>query len=284
MAGRQGQMLTFDVDTAPVDGMSRFMAQLTGQYEWITAKAMTRSAFAARNALREQVIDRIEGGATAWTKRGLMVQMARPDNLVSLVGWNYGDGSFTESGFTSKGIGVPSGRYMERLASGGDRQPKSSELALRRAGVIRRDQFITPASGGLRIDNRGNVPGSVYRQILSRVGVGYEGSGGKTTRAATRAKVDFFTRYGEVGEGALYIARRIGPGPQGGTGKGSGNPGRPRTVGYPRGFVPALFVMDVPNYERRFDIQGIALRAFRDAFPVEFQKELLKEINRPEKK
>lgn len=277
-------MVTFDVDTAEVDGMSRFMAQLTGQYEWITAKAMTRSAFAARNALREQVIDRIEGGATAWTKRGLMVQMAKPDNLVSLVGWNYGDGSFTESGFTFKGMGVPSGRYMERLASGGDRQPKSSELALRRAGVIRRDQFITPASGGLRIDARGNVSGGQYKQVLSGVGVNYSGSGGATTRTATKQRASFFTRYGEVGEGAMYIARRIGDRPQGNTGKGSGNPGRPATVRYPRGFVPALFVMDVPNYERRFDIQGIALRAFRDAFPVEFQKELLTEVNRPEKK
>ena len=278
-------MLTFDVDTAPVDGMSSFTARLLGQYEWITAKAMTRSASKAKQALREQILPRIKGGATPWTTKGLMSSMATPDNLVALVGWNYGDGKFTEQGFTQKGIGVPSGRYMERLASGGDRQPKSSELALRRAGVIRRDQFITPASGGIKIQQpSGNVLGGHYKQVLSGVGVNYSGSGGATTRTATKQRASFFTRYGEVGEGAMYIARRIGDRPQGNTGKGSGNPGRPRTVGYPRGFVPALFVMDVPNYERRFDIQGIALRAFRDAFPVEFNKELMTEVNRPEKK
>jgi hypothetical protein len=69
-------------------------------------------------------------------------------------------------------------------------------------------------------------------------------------------------RYGDLGEGAMYIAKRIG-----------------------RGFVPALFVVDQPNYEGsryhpQFDIQGIATKAFKLDFPLQFQKQLDYEMSR----
>lgn len=281
--------VTFTVDTEPLDAMQRFMGELTGQMDWITAKAMTRSAYTARRAIADEVFPRIKGGPTTWTRRGLLVRHAAPDNLVAMVGFNYGNkGQLTDqSGGTDlqqKGVGVPSGRYMERLASGGDRQPKSSELRLRRAGVIRANEFITPASGGIRIDSRGNVRASDYKQVLSRLRVEQEGSGGATTSARKRGQIDYFMRYGELGgDDARFIARRIGERPEGRTGKGSGNPGRPATARYPRGFVPALFVVESPNYDRMFNIQGIAIRAFSAAFPVEFEKELLREIARPAK-
>jgi hypothetical protein len=255
-------MLRFTVDDEQISEASRVFLRLTGQYEWTCAMALTRAARTARQAIADQTLPGIDGGPTAWTRRGLMSSMARPDNLVANVGFNYGDGSFAESGFTGKGGGVPSGRYMGVLARGGDRQPKASELRLRRAGVIRSDQFVTPASSGIRINPLGNVAGSEYQRILSRLKAEQEGSDTATRSKGKRAQTDYFVRYGELGEGAMYIAKRIG-----------------------RGFVPALFVVEQPNYEGPrhrpwFDIQGIATRAFKIDFPIQFQKQLDIEIAR----
>ncbi len=278
-------MLRFTVDDEQISQASRVWLRLVGQYEWTCAMALTRAAKTARAAIAEQTLGGIAGGPTGWTRRGLMSSMARPDNLVANVGFNYGDGSFAEQGFSGKGAGTPAGRYMGVLASGGDRRPKSTELRLRRAGLIRNDQFITPASSGIRLNAQGNVPGPEYQRILSRLKVEQEGSNTATKSAAKRRQADYFVRYGDLGEGGMYVAMRIGEGPKGGTGKGSGNPGRPQTVGYKRGFVPSLFIVEQPNYEGPrhkpwFDIQGIAIRAFKIDFPLQFQKQLDVEIAR----
>jgi hypothetical protein len=255
-------VLRFTVDDEQISEANRVWLRVVGQYEWTCAMALTRAAKTARAAIATTTLGGIDGGPTAWTRRGLMSSMARPDNLVAAVGFNYGDGSFTESGFTGKGGGVPSGRYMGVLASGGDRKPKSTELRLRRAGIIRNDQFITPASSGIRLTPQGNVPGPEYQRILSRLKVEQEGSNTATRSAVKRRQADYFVRYGDLGEGAMYIAKRIG-----------------------RGFVPALFVVDQPNYEGsryhpQFDIQGIATKAFKLDFPLQFQKQLDYEMSR----
>lgn len=279
--------VSFSIDSSQVNNLSLTLARVIGQYDWIAARAMTNAAKAAKAQLAEEVLPRIAGGATAWTKRGLMASFASPNNLTSNVGWNYGDGSFKETGFTGKGMGVPSGRYMGIQAAGGDRSAKSFELALRRAGLIRSDQFVTPASSGVKLNSFGNLTGGQYQQILSRLNVqnvgsiqSARGAGSRGRTATKRAALDYFMMYGDAGDGARFIAKRVGSGPKGGTGKGSHQPGRPQTSGYRRGFVPALFVVDHPNYESRFDIRGIALREYSRVFPVEFQKALDYEMKR----
>lgn len=249
-------MIKFTVDTSEISATERSLALLTGKYPKITAIAMSRAAASAKDRLSSTVIPMIQGGATSWTIRGLRYWRADRDRLVAAVGWNYGDNSPTDIGFTPKGRGVPSGRFMEILSRGGDRRPKSSELSMRRAGVIRRDQFVAPASSGAALDARGNLAGSEYKRILSRIKA--SGGPGSTSNATSskhsrrrRAQSDYFVRYGGLGEGAMYVAKRIG-----------------------RGFIPALFVVDQPNYERKFDIQGIAWNEYRRVFPGEFRRAL----------
>ena len=276
-------MIEFTVDTSEITALQKALAVMIGKYDKITAIAMSKAASAAKDKLAADVLPKIQGGATNWTIRGLRYWRADRDRLVAAVGWNYGDNSPTDIGFTPKGSGVPSGRYMENLSRGGDRRPKSTELSMRRAGIIRGDQFITPARDGVTLNAQGNLPGAEYKRILSRIkaaaGPGYTSNATNSKRSrAKRAQSDFFPRYGQVGEGASYIARRIGEGPKGGTGKGSGKPGRPQTVGYKRGFVPALFVVDQPNYERKFDIHGIAWAEYRRVFPGEFSRALWAEL------
>lgn len=254
-------MIRFTVDTSEVSAAEKSLALLIGKYDKITAIAMSRAAASAKDRLSSNVIPRIRGGATNWTTRGLRYWRADRDRLVAAVGWNYGDNSPTDIGLTPKGRGVPSGRYMEVLSRGGDRRPKSAELSMRRAGVIRKNQFITPATGGRRGDGvtlspQGNLAGSEYKRILSRIKA--SGGDGSTSSATSskrsrrrRAQSDYFVRYGGLGEGAMYVAKRIG-----------------------RGFIPALFVVDQPNYERKFDIQGIAWNEYRRVFPGEFRRAL----------
>jgi len=253
----------FTIDTSQVSAMSNALAGLTGNYNWIVARAMTNSAKAAKAAVAADVFPRIQGGPTAWTRRGLMVSFARPDNLTSNVGFNYGDGSFSDT-FAGKGMGTPAGRYMDVNARGGDRRAKRTEHQLRDAGIIRADQFITPASGGVKLNAQGNLSASQYQQILSRVkGFSAAGSNQNTTSKSKRKQSDYFvmrkdssgySRW-QLGAEPAFIAKRVG-----------------------RGFVPALFITDQPNYEQRFRVQPVAMAEYRRVFSKEFEAALEKEM------
>lgn len=250
----------FTIDTSEVSAMSKALAGLTGQYNWIVARAMTNSAKAAKAAIAADTFPRIEGGPAAWTRRGLMVSFARHDNLTSNVGFNYGDGSFSDT-FSGKGMGTPAGRYMEVNTRGGDRSPKRTEIQLRRAGIIGPDQFVTPASSGIRLNAQGNASASQYQQILSRVkSFSDAGSNQNTKNQAKRRQSDYFVMRRDsmgysrwkLGADPVFIAKRVGR----------------------RGFVPALFITDQPNYERRFRIQPVAMAEYQRVFPKEFESAL----------
>jgi hypothetical protein len=291
--------ITLTVDTSQVSRLSTTVARLMGQYEWIAAKAMTESVKITRVALQREILNKIEGGPTAWTRRGLIVRYASRNNLQAMVGFQYGEGNFNDSEFTRKAGGIPAGRYMGLNARGGDRRPKATELALRRAGLIGGDQFITPpsqsstAGGGIRLNAQRNLSGGEYQRILSRMralpgGVGNapQGAGSRGRSGKGRREIDYFMLRGlggtpsrwQLGAEPMAVAKRAGRGPKGGTGRGSGRPGRPQTVGYKRGFVRALFVVDQPNYERRFPIQSIAMREYQRVFPIQFERALAKEL------
>lgn len=276
--------IRFDVDSAEIAASSRVVARLWGQFEWITARAMTTAAKDAKAAIQRQIFPMIQGGPTTWTRRGLMVSFARPNRLVSLVGFNYGDGSFEEQGFIPKGTGVPAGRYMEIQARGGDRRPKSHEMQLRRSGVIGGQDFVAPyplPNKAIRGDRHGNIPGPTYLQVVSRLR-GFaaagatlnaaRGTGSRGRSAAKRREVDYFLKRDDTGV-AQVIAKRAGRGPKGGTGKGTKKRGRPQTVGYKRGYVPMFSIMQgqAPNYERRLPVNDVAMREYARSFPRAWQ-------------
>jgi hypothetical protein len=293
--------ITFTVDTSEISKMSKALAVMMGQHEWITARAMTTAAEAAKARVAVEVFPMIKGGPTNWTKRNLIGSYASPKNLTSQVGFQYGEGNFTDSAFTRKAGGVPSGRYIGLNARGGDRRPKATELGLRRAGLIGNNQFITPpstsstAGGGVKLNAQGNLSGGEYQRILSRMralpgGIGNapRGAGSRGRSGKGRKENDYFMLRGtggrpsrwQLGAEPMAVARRAGTGPKGGTGKGSGNPGRPQTVGYRRGFVRALFVVDQPNYERRVPVQSIAMREYQRVFNQAYEAGVRAELMR----
>lgn len=283
------------VDTSQIDAAQQVLLRSVGQFEWVLARSMTNAAKEARGAVQREIFPLIQGGPTAWTKRGLIATFANPQRLEVFVGFQHGDSSGVDLGaFKPKGVGVPAGRYMDLNSGGGARRPKSTEERLRRAGVLRDDRFITPGPG-VRRDARGNVSGPAYQQMLSRLrAMGAEGSGQDAPRgpgsrgrsAAKRRQLDSFAMrsYGvynsrwDINAPVRGIAYRVGDGPQGGTGKGSGNPGRPKTVGYKRGFAIAFNVVKQPRYEARFPVHDVINRSFRDQFPIVFQRAFDAEI------
>jgi hypothetical protein len=289
--------IDIQLDASELNQLQVKLARFRGQFEWITARAMTSAAIASRDAIRSQILPMVKGGATRWTERGLIVRYAKPNDLRAMAGFQYGDGNFEDSAFTRKAGGTPAGRYMGVNAGGGDRRPKSFELQLRRAGAINRDQFAVPSSRWGGVDARGNVSSGEHKRILSRIrALTTEGStqnaptgtGSRGRSGRGRAAADYFMAR-EDGAGIsrwqlssepAFIAQRVGKGPKGGTGKGSGKPGRPQTVGYKRGFARSFNIVDQPNYERKFPIKSVAMREYNRVFPVAWQDGFVREMNR----
>jgi hypothetical protein len=181
--------VAFTVDTAELNQLQVSLARIMGQFEWITARAMTTAAKASRDAIRREILPMVEGGATPWTKGGLnRIMMAKPDDLRAMAGFQYGEGKWEDTAFTRKSKGVASGRYMGLNAEGGDRRPKSFELQLRRAGQIDRGDFVVPRSRWNALNQQGNVSGGKYQQILSRVRALPTGIGNAPRGAGSRGR------------------------------------------------------------------------------------------------
>ena len=259
--------INISIDASDLRKADVWLATMTGQMDFIASRAISATAKSIHANLKQRLPTAVTK-PTAWTSRGLLVRYATRANPTAAVGFNYGDGSFSEMGRMS-GMGVPSGRYMDVLARGGIRSAKSTELALRRTGLIRSNQFITPGGYGIGKPNRfGNITGGNYQLLLSRFGANRDigvtsnapkGPGSRGRTAAKRKEVDLFIDRRKGG----MIAQRYGKGPKGGTGKGTGNPGRPQTVGYRRGFRPAFWITDQPHYQVRFPVRVIAEAQFK---------------------
>lgn len=260
-------------DTFELRAMADAFRVLPQQLARITARAMTMGAKAAKEEIRRDIFPRIKGGPTPWTQRGLIASYARPDNLRIQVGFNYGEGRFEDTEYTRKSGGTPSGRYMGVNARGGDRRPKSVELQLRRSGIIAGDMFLTPNPNLKEIDRYGNLPGPTWTKIASRIrGLSTPGStqnapigaGSRGRTAKKRREDDYFVmRYSggypagpkELGATPVFIARRVG-----------------LKRGKRRGFEIALFIVDQPNYERKFPVKSVALREYERVFKQEFTR------------
>ena len=273
MAGIQISINTSDLRKADL-----WLASISGNLDFVGSRAISATAKSIHANLKRRLPSAVTK-PTSWTTRGLLVRYATRANPTAAVGFNYGGGSFDEVGRMS-GMGVPSGRYMEVLARGGIRSAKSTELALRRTGLIRSNQFITPGGYGIgKTNSFGNVTGGKYQQLLSIFGANRDqgvtsnapkGPGSRGRTAAKRREVDLFIDRRKGG----MIAQRYGKGPKGGTGKGTGNPGRPQTVGYRRGFRSAFWITDQPHYQVRFPVRVIAEAQFKAEVGGHFRQAL----------
>jgi hypothetical protein len=245
----------------------RWTDAMTKRLPWAIADSMTQAAKDARQYLRE-VTPRYIDRPTNWTLNSTFVKFATPRRLTSEVGFKYFGG------------GVPAGRYLETLARGGSRAAKSTERQLQQAGVLRSGQFIVPTGvTPLKLNSYGNLSGSSYTQVLSRLGaMTVQGSSQNVNKAAARsnnkrASRDFFAANIS---GHYGIMARVGKAPKG----NPGGRGRPITSNLRRGYHTVFYVTRQPRYQPRFPIQTILQTTFNARYASIFPSRLARELEK----
>ena len=157
-------------------------------------------------------------------------------------------------------------KILDAEVGGGPRRPKRFELALRRSGIMRPDEFAIPAIGQQR-DAFGNLPGPLIVRILSQLKafaeVGYLANRTARSKArnAKRATVEYFVPSGARAE------RGIGRLPRGiyeRRGK------RIRAV--------MIFVSGSPRYGKRYDFGQASIAKAQRVFPAYWQRYFYAEL------
>lgn len=234
---------------------------------YMAARAMTRSAQAAQQQLKQQMPRFIQGGPTPFTQNSTYVRFAKPSDLSVEVGFKQ---------FASKG--TPAGRYLQPMAGGGPRRAKSTELQLQRKGLLRVGEYIVPTDvHPVRLNKYGNLTGGTYTQLLSRLGgLGEQGYTGNVSNAAAsqakRRQRDYFL--GAPGGLPRGIQARVGPKPKG----NPGGKGRPMTAGLPRGFHTVFYITRQPSYRATFPISQILTQGFERSWKFELQAAFAAEL------
>lgn len=203
------------------------------RFNAVIATALTRTAMAARDAVREEMPRRFDR-PSPYTLNSLFVRPARADRLVAQVGVK------DEIGTTRSG--TPATRFLLPNVEGGGRRLKRFERVLEAVGVLP-PGMMTVQAAGARLDAYGNMARGQITQVLSQL------------RAQTTAG---YMRNLAPGRKGIASQRRAGgryfvmP------------PGRRAAAGvYQREFVgrnitPVLLFVKPPTYPARFDFDGIA--------------------------
>lgn len=228
------------------------------QLPFATMLALNDAMFGVVNAWKEaipQVFDR----PTPFTLNSVLYKKATKDRLYAEV-WLRDEIR----------DGTPPARYLHREATGGAREEKPLEHLLRQAGVLTSDEFIVPARG-FPLDQFGNVPGAVARNILADLQASRDEKDRST--AESRGKR---ARRRDIGKRAVYF---------------ESVPTRGRSHGRKQHLPRAIFqrtatgfgssirmafviVKGPPRYRQRFDAQRFAQKAFSEAFPRAFHTRL----------
>lgn len=151
------------------------------------------------------------------------------------------------------GGGVPGYKILWAEIFGGQRQAKSHELALRRAGIMREDEFAVPGEG-VALDAYGNMPGALIETILSQVkAASFDTSGyfaNVTERSKKRRSIKptyFVMRNRPLADGIYW---RAAPGNRYAT----------------KRIVPILIFVRAPNYDERFPFADTAIKIAKNNF------------------
>jgi hypothetical protein len=229
---------------------------MTKQLPWAIAKAMTESAKKSQAALKAQTpryIDR----PTSFTMNSTFVRYASPRKLEAWVGFK---------DYASKGTAAA--KYLSPMITGGPRRQKSAERQLTASGVLPANSYIVPTGiTPLKLNQYGNLSGSAYTQMLSRLKAfgqqGYTANASSSKRSQSkRSQRDYFV--GRPGGLPLGIYARLGKRPKGG--------------GIPRGFHTAFYVTHRPMYRPTFPVQKILDNTYRNSFGPHLRSALEREL------
>lgn len=161
--------------------------------------------------------------------------------------------------------GAPPAKYLQPQVEGGQRRAKGFELALRRIGVMRGDEYAVPAIGMNR-DAYGNLPGSLLVRILSQLRAFSEvGHMMNETARSRKRKGKGSARY--FVPSGFRAEKGIGHLPRG-VYERQGN--RIRAV--------MIFVSGAPSYRRRYDFGQAAIAKAERVFAPYWQRHFYAEL------
>jgi hypothetical protein len=195
----------------------------------LAATSTAQDVKAREQSVMQQVFDR----PTMYTMNALKVRPATRANPVASV-------EFKEFG------GTPAKRFLNPNIHGGGRALKSTE---RQLGA----QYYVPGLD-MKKDGYGNLPGSVYRRILSHLkastNVDANISGSARSRRKRRGNVFFKTKKG-------YVLQRLGK----------------------HDLKVALVPIRAPQYQKRFPFYETAHAVVAERYPPNFVAALQRAIN-----
>lgn len=233
------------------------LGRLTGQMQFATALALTRTAQHVRRELEAEIL-RVFDRPTRWTQRALYLQPARKNRLEARVWIKDGMGW---------GTTAPE-RYLRPQIYGGQRDVKRFERALQARGVLPVGMITVPAAAA-RLDAYGNMSRGQIVQILSYFrAFGEEGYRANITderkqrmARSTRRKI-----------GTAYFALQRP--------HGKLRPGIYQRYHLAHGSAvkPVLLFVKAAHYRPRFDFFGVGQRVADKHIADEFKKALAQAI------
>lgn len=148
--------ISFEIDTAPFEAEMKSWGR--NRMPSIIRNALNDTAKDAMEAERAKILG-VFDRPTPFIQRAVIFPSslrATKENLVATIK------------VRDQATGTPPSKFLRSEVSGGPRRPKAFELRLRRAGIMREDEFATLAIGFKR-DQYGNIPGSTLVAILSQL-------------------------------------------------------------------------------------------------------------------
>lgn len=249
--------MTFNINV-DLSGPKKFIEILRTQAPAELAKALTFTAERVQARLREEIAKTFDS-PTEYTLNSLRKKTAIASNLTAYV-WVKDE--------AGKG-GTPAIRFLGPEIYGGLRGQKGFERGLQGAGILPAGWIAVP-SKAVQLDANGNVPRSLYRQVLSQLRVqrvgGHESrTGGAADDKKKRAKTI-------ARQGGEFFAGRPG-------GKGSKHP---LGIWFRQGISfddhkqsivsPIFIFLEKAKYNKRFRFFEVAQEAVDKHFPIEFDR------------
>jgi hypothetical protein len=239
------------IEVKGLAAMQQFLLAMEGKANRPAAVALTRTARIVEQRAKTIADRYIRGGPTKWTRNATFIRPAKPNRLEVTMGLK--DYSNT---------GVPAAKYLQPIAAGGIRGAKPFENRLRARGILGSGQYAIPTGiAPLSLNQHGNLAGSRYLQVLSRLGalraIGstQNASGSKRSKRKQKELTYFVASPG--GHRGLY-SRQAGS----------------------RAITPAFWFIDrAPRYSPTFPIAREMMTTWGENFDREFERAIQEEMD-----
>jgi hypothetical protein len=204
---------------------------------YATSTALTRTALIAANRDLPNAMRSDFSNPTPYTLNSLFVQPSTTETLSARVMVK-----------DSAGRGVIPEKFLFPEVSGGGRNEKGFERALRLAGILKAGERVMPGRG-VELDAFGNVPAALIRSVLA-----WAKDGAKSRTQKIRGQKQDnrygYVLFGKPGARVRGIAQRDG-----------------------RIFMPLfIFTTTQPLYKARLDFEGVVKKCAQVNFRKEFTR------------